>query len=508
MVKGTLKILFLLLCSWNVVAQTVISPPIINYLTVDPVTGDITINWKPSTSPEVDGYVVYWHRSGSNAANFPVDTVWGINSTTFQFPPNAVAGMPDPRIQSVGFAMTAFDKDVIPYTSSRRDVVHYNIQVVNQYDSCKAELKLNWYPYVGWSDRTPPILEKYRIMRIPNGGGVPTEEKIVSAQDTSYTLMGIQENEQYTYYIEAVRSDGVTSTSYKTEKYTQMPIPPSYIIAEGTRYDSQGLANITFSLDPASQTFNYELLGSSQPDNSFVSVANFDNLSGSTVVLPDVRTREKTYYYKLEAWHVCKNKYVTESNTATALWIYVKQEDQTNTISWNDYAQWNVPAVYQVYRQIDGSGPPVEIAFLPSTGSTLSYSDNLSNTTITGDVLYWIIAVPESGGTAAMQAISNTVRLKPESDIWIPDAFTPNGDGRNDEYKPFFSYAPESYYFAVYDRNGARVFQTENIDEAWDGHLKNGKPANEGVYAYYIKYRTAKGRLVEKKGTFVLVIPN
>jgi len=138
---------------------------------------------------------------------------------------------------------------------------------------------------------------------------------------------------------------------------------------------------------------------------------------------------------------------------------------------------------------------------------TTAYKDDLTGIEIDGDVCYWVNAVPVSKNSDEQTATSNRICVMPESDIFIPQAFTPNGDGQNDEYKPFFSYPPQEYMLILYDRTGAKVFETKNIDEGWNGLLKNGKPANEGVYVYYLKYQTAMRRWVERRGKFVLILP-
>ena len=77
--------------------------------------------------------------------------------------------------------------------------------------------------------------------------------------------------------------------------------------------------------------------------------------------------------------------------------------------------------------------------------------------------------------------------------------------GINSEFKPFFSYSPEEYVIYINDRTGAKVFEAKDENMGWDGRLMNGKPANEGVYTYYLKYTTKLGRFVQKTGTFVLI---
>jgi len=74
--------------------------------------------------------------------------------------------------------------------------------------------------------------------------------------------------------------------------------------------------------------------------------------------------------------------------------------------------------------------------------------------------------------------------------LWVPSAFTPNNDGRNDFFGPGNTYcqpAFESFSFIVYNRWGQKVFQTNNAGEKWDGTF-NGKLAETGTYFYTIQY--------------------
>lgn len=492
---------------------TIPDEPVLESVSIDPVTGYVTITWYPMDPPvspvPTDGYIIYWLRTSPSSSNHAIAVIKDPAARSYTFNIDTMVSqtpqMPDPRKTTVPFTIATYSNS--PPSTSLRSDEDYNMQLTCKYDSCRAEMRLNWYPYRGWYHNREPYhpLICYRVMQIPDGGGAPVEVKILSDQDTSCILSNIQENARYTFYIEAERNDGLKVTSYRVEKFTQMPIPPSFVEAEGTRYDDQGLAEVTFKLDPNSQTYNYEFLGSSRPDYSFVSLGNPDNITGNEVTLTDIQTREKTYYYRLAAWHVCKNRYTAESNTATALWLYLKQDDQINTLQWDAYSDWGIPVEYQVHRKIGEHDDEVIVTL--GNDETTVYRDDVSGMQIDGDICYRIVATPESPVSPGQQAVSNVICIQPESEIFIPKAFTPNSDGANDEFRPYFSYDPQEYVMTLYDRNGAQLFQTKNIGDSWDGRLKNGKPASEGVYAYFIKFRTAKGRLVEKRGTFLLVIP-
>jgi gliding motility-associated-like protein len=80
---------------------------------------------------------------------------------------------------------------------------------------------------------------------------------------------------------------------------------------------------------------------------------------------------------------------------------------------------------------------------------------------------------------------------------FIPNAFTPNGDGHNDAFAAIRKPDTEPAQFfamSIFDRWGQRMFETNNETTAWDGTFK-GKPVPPGVYVYQIKYVTMSNEL-------------
>ncbi len=89
---------------------------------------------------------------------------------------------------------------------------------------------------------------------------------------------------------------------------------------------------------------------------------------------------------------------------------------------------------------------------------------------------------------------------------FIPDAFTPNGDGRNDKLKILMKGDFELLEFSIYNRFGQRVFTSSSMNQAWDGRF-NGEMQDLGTFNYYIKGICGnKGNnTVEYKGTLTLL---
>jgi gliding motility-associated-like protein len=86
--------------------------------------------------------------------------------------------------------------------------------------------------------------------------------------------------------------------------------------------------------------------------------------------------------------------------------------------------------------------------------------------------------------------------------IFIPNAFTPNGDQTNDFFE-IFTDGVESYTMEIFDRWGTLI-ATLSTNQKWDGTV-NGTPAPEGVYVVHVKARGYDGKTVERTASFTLI---
>ena len=87
--------------------------------------------------------------------------------------------------------------------------------------------------------------------------------------------------------------------------------------------------------------------------------------------------------------------------------------------------------------------------------------------------------------------------------VWIPDAFTPNGDSQNDVFRPGL-YRIKKGNLSIYDRWGAQIFFSDDLGIGWDGKF-NGKLCPDDVYTYLLKYEEIPGTWREMHGTVTLM---
>ncbi len=118
----------------------------------------------------------------------------------------------------------------------------------------------------------------------------------------------------------------------------------------------------------------------------------------------------------------------------------------------------------------------------------------------TGIFDVWLYAKNTFG---CKDSVQHRVRIHPPFSLFMPSAFSPNGDGLNDVIKPVTGELQE-VHFHVYDRWGAKVFETNTEHHGWDGTNHNGEPVPIGVYLYVINASSKKDNWFQYAGTIVL----
>ena len=130
----------------------------------------------------------------------------------------------------------------------------------------------------------------------------------------------------------------------------------------------------------------------------------------------------------------------------------------------------------------------------------------LPNTVVTPDTtMTYTVTVTDTFGCQRTDTV--TVKVNPivcdMPFVFIPNSFTPNGDGRNDVLYVRSDILVDCH-FIVYNRWGEKVFETFNQEIGWDGTFK-GKECPRATYDWYFKGTCKDGDEVEMKGNVTLI---
>ncbi|HTI10317.1 MAG TPA: gliding motility-associated C-terminal domain-containing protein [Puia sp.] len=156
--------------------------------------------------------------------------------------------------------------------------------------------------------------------------------------------------------------------------------------------------------------------------------------------------------------------------------------------------------------------PPDTVKCFYSTLSLTSKNEFVSYVWSTGQTtpgiqvvdpgVYTLMAT-DTNGCVGIDSINIKDSTCPQY-IYLPSAFTPNADGKNDFFRPKFAGATTYYRFIIYNRWGRKVFESGDPSQGWDGTI-DGKPQPTGTYVWVCTYTLFRRPEEMQKGTVMLV---
>ncbi|HXB44124.1 MAG TPA: gliding motility-associated C-terminal domain-containing protein, partial [Puia sp.] len=235
---------------------------------------------------------------------------------------------------------------------------------------------------------------------------------------------------------------------------------------------------------------NIQLQGSGGIDYLWSPVAYLDNpdISNPTVTNP---VKTITFYLTVTDMNNCKSIQPAS--------VTVKIEPPAKVFAGNDTSVIINQPLQLNAMDVNNSGFDSYV-WSPASGlNDPTVQDPIA--LITNDIIYTVTASTPDGceGTSSI-----AVKVFTISDIFVPNAFTPNGDGHNDILKAILIGIKEFKYFAIYDRWGQRVFYTKNQGLGWDGMI-SGQLQNTSTYVWMAGGIDFKGTVIERKGFVILI---
>ncbi|MCX7727917.1 MAG: gliding motility-associated C-terminal domain-containing protein [Bacteroidia bacterium] len=464
-------------------------PPIVPVLDSASVlqNGQTVLGWNSSPSPDVAGYIIY---QVINGVNIPIDTIWGYNNTSYIYT-NTTA-----QSNSLLFIVSAIDScNNVSILSGNQNtmLLKYN------YNVCAHSVNLQWNKSNLFNSNV-----KYYIYVSENGSSY---NLIDSTTALSYNYSQLNYNSNYCIYIRAKNNNGITSSSNLIcfNAYGS-PVPSLTYIRYATIKDTNQI-NLAFYVDSSKSSTGIELLRS--VDNiTYQSIVIIPTTTNSTSYFYTdnssvLNTTQQFFYYKAYILDSCGNRRNVSNLTKTILLKVRKAPDQPFTahLNWDTYQGWPTGVIdYYIYRVVDHVMENNPRAVVSS--NVFTYTDDYSDLyNHYGKIGYVVIAAENNGNPYGFieASSSNIAYILDDGEIFIPDAFAP--DGVNYLWKPVFMFPnPEDYHVWIYDRWGKNVYYSFDIKSGWDG---GNYP--QGVYVYLIRYKNARGEYIERKGTITLL---
>ena len=161
------------------------------------------------------------------------------------------------------------------------------------------------------------------------------------------------------------------------------------------------------------------------------------------------------------------------------------------------------PSASNVPTAIAANSIPAKASATPSSPVPLSHTSAPAPKTAPAKVAS---APSASSTTPSDKPAKNPLPEEPETEsaLYIPNAFSPNGDGLNDLFFVKADFEPEIFEMAIYTRKGEMVFFSKDINIGWDG-MRYGTALPFGVYTYFIKYTDQNGKPQNRRGQITLL---
>jgi len=159
-----------------------------------------------------------------------------------------------------------------------------------------------------------------------------------------------------------------------------------------------------------------------------------------------------------------------------------------------------VNAIKNVISQLSARMIGINYSWLPTVGLNNSYIYN-PEFNYSNDVDYRIKIINSSG---CITEDSLLVRVFEQVSVFVPKAFAPNGNGKNDVLRPILVKIPTINFFRVYNRWGQMIYQTNIIGEGWDGTFKGVAQPIE-TYSWVFEGIDYKGDKVRASGKSTLI---
>lgn len=460
-------------------------PPAISELdsvSVDINTNRVILGWHKNPSPDFDKYLLYVFINGFFNAMNPSET-----RDTFA----TDLGANNPALSSQSYNINTRDScGKVPAYEKK----HSTIFLQNTFDTCLKTYQLNWSHYVGWNK-----ILKYYVFSEVDGGGYTLIDSVEGSQNTYKG--NFQSGKKYNFFIRAIKDTTilVSSSSNKVSFESRKRKDPTNISINYVGYNTPSENIIlSFSTDSDNEVNEYTLK-IVRPDGTIYQNIKLNSSQINQEINLGITAIEK-FQFVIQSKDICNlTSYISDTSNNIILikgGDFIKRE-----LAWNPYFTWNSGVEkYIIYR---GSGTYNNVGFqVWKEGLSVEASDSEDVQDLkSSGICYYIEAIKV--GATNTKSKSNIVCYPANLEVYIPNAFTPNG--KNPLFKPEgLSIDYQKSTLQLFNRWGELVYENP-IMEGWDGTEKNGQPCPTGVYYYQINIISTKDEKVTRKGFVTLL---
>jgi gliding motility-associated-like protein len=412
--------------------------------------------------------------------------------------------------KAIPFHLYAYDNGcpISRNTASTFWIKFNPMPLVNSIDLLCMNLVSNKETYIYYGDSTDsgnPYFDKYLVYRGVDFDNFKIIDTIYQkglriyhdANAPNYNIVN------YSYFMVGLNKCGNPSPPSDTlSTFEQLEaLPKKQVLKYVTVVDNSRI-EIAWAQTAERDFAKYFLYKGKRGKATYELIATFEEPNETSYSDFKVYVADTSYCYYLVMKDTCDN-IGPDGLLSCSMVLQGKSADFNSRINWQNYPGWDGGVEqYKIFR----ADPANDFAFLAKSDSILKYTDAKLN--LNEGLFYYYIEAKERfdvNSAAYFDAVSqsNTILLYQSPIVYVPNAFTANGDGLNDQFKwvPVFV---KDFSIQIYNRWGDKVYETNNKNEPWDGKL-NGEPCKAEVYFYRLRYTGYDESDKTQSGNFTLL---
>ncbi len=471
---------------------------------VDTATGFVDLAWESTVSVDGFGYLITYF-----ADDIGVDTSFGKNNLTYQYSQSGINAQLKPETLSVAPFDSCFDTIVMWYNQAADSLRFSTIYVDSVgFDRCAGKIGLQWnMPTDGFPVGLEEV-DEYRVYRRENNGGSDFRG-FVSGADSVFVDSGLVKGASYEYVVTAFNKALAKEAMSNVFRFkVKPPDAPDFLYAAAIKNNHETDLNaIAVYTDTTSETTKYVLERALSAFDDYQIVNQTTKINRPEFDMVDLTGKavQTDYHYRIVAYDYCDAP-IYKSESAKSIWIngYKRERDYINDMSWTEYAGYehanSLVENYQLVRLTNESQRDtirVQRLFQEFTDTIFELEY------IGGEVCYYVEAIEQAENAFGLSKVSSSNKfcVNYEPRIFVPNAFTPDGDGINDRFLPDVNFVDvDGYKLSIYDRAGNLVHIATDPTEGWGGVNQSS-----GVYAFFLQMNNSRGEAVNFTGKVVLL---
>lgn len=456
---------------------------------VDIENGKTFLEWLPSPSPEVVGYVIY---KTTPLGISPIDTV-DINTLSYSDLDS------DPNTQTENYYVIGIDACG---TTGFLANPHQTVLINGEISVCDQNIRLNWNLYQGWAG-----IEKQEVWAAIDGDP-PILLQTLIGTDTSTFVPDLIDEANYCFFLESYDAiTGASSTSNEICLIADVFANVKFLEVKNVSVTGSNQAVLSWQWNQDAELSDYTISSSSNnsdfqavetlaPPNSLPLNNNYTDATAAVDQGP--------VYYKINTTDQCGDS--KESNIGVSIHLSGQAGNNlSNDLIWTPFVLDNATTnQYEIFRVGTNA---IESAGMVEA-DVFAFSDPVNPSQPSDAMLcYYVVATSDivlnNGTTESIRSQSNTICIEQPTGILAPNAFAPAGI--NYEFRPLLIFGEAAEYnMTIWDRWGQKIFETDDLLVGWTGR-QGFRELPSAVYTYRIQVTQMSGRVVEETGTVTLV---